>query len=131
MEWATTGGRAFFPVPRCRLRNGTAKVRAVNGLRVEIILRFLQNNTTRPLTARTDGAGIYALCSIFAQIKTGIPIFQYSRLCVGGFRFSCFVCCTLYPHVINRLCSKCGTRKKPADHVLPPKLFNIRFKGAV
>jgi len=58
MEWAAMGDRAFFPVPHCRLRNGTAKVRAVNGLRVEIILRSLQNYTTRPLTARTDGAGI-------------------------------------------------------------------------
>jgi len=34
MEQAETGGRiAFYPVPRFRLWNGTAKILSVNGLR--------------------------------------------------------------------------------------------------
>ena len=45
------GGRiAFYPVPRFRLRNDTAKIQTVKGLRVEIFPRRLRKNTTRPLT---------------------------------------------------------------------------------
>jgi hypothetical protein len=34
----TAAGKRIYPVPRCRRRNGTAKVRSVKGLRVEIFL---------------------------------------------------------------------------------------------
>ena len=40
----TAAGQELVPVPRCRRRNGTAKVREVKGLRVEIftVLRLRQ-----------------------------------------------------------------------------------------
>jgi len=40
----TAAGQELVPVPRCRRRNGTTKVREVKGLRVEIfsVLRLRQ-----------------------------------------------------------------------------------------
>jgi len=45
MELMAAGNRiVFYPVPRCRRRNDTAKIKPVNGLRVEIfsVLRLRQ-----------------------------------------------------------------------------------------
>lgn len=59
MKLAAAGVGFLYPVPRCRQRNDTAKIQTVNGSRVEIFLRHLQKNTTRPLSVwigGTDGA---------------------------------------------------------------------------
>ena len=59
MKQTKTGSRiVFYPVPRFRRRNATAKIQTVKGLRVEIFSRPLRKNTTRPLTVWigvTDG----------------------------------------------------------------------------
>ena len=53
------GGRVvFYPVLRSRRRNDTAKIKPVNGSKVEIFLRPLQKYTTCPLIGligETDG----------------------------------------------------------------------------
>ncbi len=47
VEWSRRQRAGLYPVPRCRRRNGTAKIQPVKGLRVEILH---QQNTIRPLT---------------------------------------------------------------------------------
>jgi len=47
----------FYPVPRFRRRNATAKIEPVNGSRVEIFPRPLRKNTTRPLIGLIGGTG--------------------------------------------------------------------------
>jgi len=49
-------GADFQSASRWRQRNGMAKCPAVKGLRVEIFLRPLQKNTTRPLMVGQGGA---------------------------------------------------------------------------
>lgn len=55
MKRAAAGAGLLNPVPRCRRRNGTAKIQPVNGSRVEIFLRPLRKNTTRPLIGWIGG----------------------------------------------------------------------------
>jgi len=51
MEQLKMGNRiAFYPVPRFRLRNGTAKIQTVKGLRGGDFGRFLPKILPRPLT---------------------------------------------------------------------------------
>ena len=58
MKQTEAGNRiVFYPVPRFRRRNATAKIEPVNGLRVEIFSRTLRKNTTRPLTGLIGGTG--------------------------------------------------------------------------
>ena len=56
MKLPTSGAGLLNPVPRCRQRNGTAKIQTVNGSRVEIFSRLLRKNTTCPLTVWIGGA---------------------------------------------------------------------------
>jgi hypothetical protein len=55
-----------YPVPRFRRRNGATKIQTAKGLSVEIFLRPLRKNTTRPLTVWI--------------VET-----EYKRICLGGF----------------------------------------------
>ena len=51
-------GIVFYPVPRYRRRNATAKIKTVNGLEGGDFPRSQAENTTRPLTGLivgTDG----------------------------------------------------------------------------
>ena len=50
----TVAGKRIYPVPRCRRRNGTAKVRPVKGLRVEIFLPRVLAKKYYPSLDRPD-----------------------------------------------------------------------------
>lgn len=50
----TAAGKRIYPVPRCRRRNGTAKVRSVKGLRVEIFLPRVLAKKYYPSLDRPD-----------------------------------------------------------------------------
>ena len=51
MKRTAAGNRiAFYPVPRCRRHNGTAKIQSVKGAERKIVLRSLQKYFSRPLT---------------------------------------------------------------------------------
>ena len=50
----TMAGKRIYPVPRCRRRNGTAKVRPVKGLRVEIFLPRVLAKKYYPSLDRPD-----------------------------------------------------------------------------
>lgn len=68
VKWSRRQRAGFYPVPRCRRRNGTAKILSVKGLRVEILH---QQNTTRPLT---DRIGIAVLCTLSFLLRDAFSL---------------------------------------------------------
>ena len=69
MEQSATGKR-IYPVPRCRRRNGTAKIRFVKGGTKWREWRFSIENTTRPFT---KWVGLFAVQSTANRVQ-GYPL---------------------------------------------------------
>jgi len=77
------GEQMLFTASRLRQWNDTSEMPVVKGLRVEIFLRTLQKNTTRPLTigkAERGRGSALNLPVFFISYKTR-HIFMYSVCC--------------------------------------------------
>lgn len=114
----TMAGTGFTPVPRCRRRNGTAKIRTVKGSRVEIC----GANTTRPLTAR-----IGAVVNGYRKAAHRISV---SRLAVGGIFCLSFVF-VVYLFLRFERTSFSGARFCFAKHLLNRSLLGLLIAKAL